>query len=180
MKESGPAQNQRRNPRTVAARRAKSETSSRQALEVLQKFRLIFRSVRKHFRGVEELCGVSGAQLWVLSELAQAPGLRVSEIAQVLSIHQSTASNMLDKLERRGLVKRRRGGPDQRVVRVFLTPSGDKIVAIAPSPARGALTDALGNLPAETLQNLDACLNALIADMEIEDEADAMRPLSDF
>lgn len=154
--------------------------NSAHALQVLQKFRLIFRSVKQHFRWVEERCGVSGAQLWVMFELTQNPGLRVSEIAQALSIHQSTASNMLDKLERRDLVERRREGPDRRVVRVFLTSAGKRVIDAAPRPARGVLTEAISKLPDATLQNLEASLDMLISEMQVTDQEGAMQPISDL
>lgn len=150
-----------------------------QDLQVLQKFRLIFRSVKQHFRWVEERCGVSGAQLWAMFELAQCPGLRVSDIARALSIHQSTASNMLDKLERRGLIERRREGTDRRVVSVFLTGTGRSVIDAAPGPARGVLTEALGKLPGATLQNLETSLDTLIREMKVTDQEGAMQPLSE-
>lgn len=148
--------------------------------QILQKFRVIFRSVKKHYRWVEERCGVSGAQLWAMFELAQAPGLRVSDIARALSIHQSTASNMLDKLERRELIERRREGADRRVVSVFLTGAGQRVIDAAPRPARGVLTDAIDKLPEDALQNLEASLDLLILEMKITDRDGAMQPLSDL
>ena len=56
------------------------------ALAVLKQFRLIFGSVRQHFREVEQCCGVSGSQLWLLHEIAHTPGVGVSELAGRLSI----------------------------------------------------------------------------------------------
>lgn len=153
---------------------------SAHALQVLQKFRLIFRSVKQHFRWVEERCGVSGAQLWLMFELKQIPGLRVSEIARALSIHQSTASNMLDKLERRDLIERRREGADRRVVRVFLTSTGKRVIDVAPQPARGVLTEAINRLPYAALQNLEASLDMLIFEMKVRDQEGAMQPISDL
>jgi len=149
-------------------------------LAVLQKFRLVFRSAQKHFHWVEKQCGVSGAQLWALWELCESPGLSVSELARAMSIHQSTASNLLDKLEHRKLIRRERKGPDQRIVRLFATPSGLAVVSKAPRPARGVLPDALGQLPESELRSLDASLNALVSLMRIRDERAAMTPLSEI
>lgn len=149
------------------------------ALEVLRKFRLIFRSVKKHFRWVEERCGVSGAQLWLMWEVHERPRSRVSDIAQALSIHQSTVSNMLDKLERRALIVRRRSRSDQREVQLRLTARGRAVVALAPGPARGVLTEALSTVPPRTLESLDASLDEVIGAMMLRDEAGAMKPLSD-
>ena len=48
------------------AKRNKSQLS----VQVLKKFRIIFGSVRQHFREVEKTCGVTGSQLWILQEVA--------------------------------------------------------------------------------------------------------------
>ena len=107
---------------------------------IVQQFRIIFRSIQDHSRWVERQCGVSAAQLWAMFELSAHPGIRVSELSKALSIHQSTASNMLDKLEKKGLVARKRKSSDQRVVRLYLTDKGAELVAPAPRPAHGALS----------------------------------------
>src|SRR5687768_16939394 len=59
---------------------------------VLKSFRVIYGSVRQHFRQVQQVCGVSGSQLWILSEVLHAEGIGISDLASKLSIHQSTCS----------------------------------------------------------------------------------------
>lgn len=147
---------------------------------VLRKLRVLFSSAKKHFHAVEERCGVSGAQLWALIELRDHPGLRVSDLAALLSIHLSTASNMLDKLEKRGLVRRQRTSEDQRVVRIFLSPAGTRAVARAPRPARGVVPDAVSHLPDKTLAALDRTLHILMQKLKIRDRRAVMTPLSDI
>uniref|UniRef100_E6QSI9 Putative MarR-family transcriptional regulator n=1 Tax=mine drainage metagenome TaxID=410659 RepID=E6QSI9_9ZZZZ len=150
-----------------------------QTQETLKKFRIIFSSVKKHFQDIESKCGVTGAQLWAISEIADSPGLRVSELAQVMSIHQSTASNLVGELEKQHLVKKTRG-EDQRVVYLFLTEQGDKVVKRAPKPMIGILPDALQRLPTDVLNNLSSNMDVLIATMQHKDEAAATKPLSDI
>jgi DNA-binding MarR family transcriptional regulator len=65
--------------------------------------------------------GLSGSQLWALWQISARPGLRVSQLASALHIKPSTASNLLDKLELRQLVRRERRDTDNRVVRLHLT-----------------------------------------------------------
>lgn len=146
---------------------------------VVQHLRVIFRSIQEHSRWVEKQCGVSAAQLWAMWELFAEPGLPVSRLSRALSVHQSTASNMLDKLERKGLVRRERSGPDQRVVRLFLTPEGVSLLAMAPRPAQGALTDALQHLPDQVVTDLESGLAMLLAAMRVKDEKAALHPLSE-
>ncbi len=149
-------------------------------LEVLKKFRQVLKSAKKHFQWVEEQCGVSGAQLWVLWELGQVPGMRVSDLAGVLSIKQPSASNLNDKLEKRKLIRRERGHSDRRVVRLYLTKRGENLIAHAPMPAQGLLPDALSRMPGKALRDLDANLSLLLKLMKLRDKAAAMTPLSDL
>lgn len=161
--------------RDISHEKARSEQKS----AILRKFRAIFRSIQEHSRWVERQCGVSAAQLWAMWELLSNPGLRVSELSRALSIHQSTASNLLDKLEQKGLIERRRGGPDQRVVRIHLTDKGIELVERAPRPAQGALMGALQRLPSEALLELDNALGRLASTMEVDDRDAGMRLLSE-
>jgi len=150
------------------------------AREALRKFRLIFGAVRQHFQAVETACGVSGAQVWVMATLAETPGMRVSQLASALSIHQSTASNLLDKIEKSGLIRRERSSKDQRVVQLYLTEAGEAALARAPKPFTGLLPYALGKLPPEVLEALNQNLSQLIDGMEQVDSAAADRPLSEL
>lgn len=116
-----------------------------------------------HSRWVERQCGVSAAQLWALWELQRAPGLRVSALSAALSIHRSTASNMLDKLENKQLVRRARADGDHREVRLYLTELGTALLAAAPRPAQGYISHALDRLSDEQLATLAEGLAGLTA-----------------
>lgn len=150
------------------------------SLEALKKFRQIVSSAQQHFRRIEDQCGLSGAQLWALREVAEHPGQRVSDLARAMSLHLSTASNLLDKLAQRTLIRRERNDPDQRIVRLFLTEEGACIIAKAPGPARGVLPEALSRLPDEELDNLNHSLALLLGAIQAGDQEDAMKPLSDL
>ena len=150
------------------------------ASEALRQFRVIFGAVRQHYQDVEKACGISGAQIWALSALRDAPGMKVSELAQALSIHASTASNLLDKIEKAGLIRRERSSTDQRVVRLHLTEAGMQRVKDAPRPLTGILIHALSSLPEATLARLNDDLHQLIAQMDTADVRDAQKPLTDI
>jgi DNA-binding MarR family transcriptional regulator len=144
----------------------------------LKHFRVIFSSVRRHFAVVERACGVGGAQVWALAAMAARPGLRVGDLAESLSIHQSTASNLVDKLIRRGFARRRRDRVDRRVVRLELTAKGRRLIGRAPRPLEGVLPDALKRLPPAALARLDAELALLIRTMQLKDDRAAYTPLA--
>jgi DNA-binding MarR family transcriptional regulator len=146
--------------------------------EVLQRFRLIFKAVQQHSQWVETRCGVTSAQLWLMWELTNKPGMTVSELAKAMSIHQSTVSNLLVKLTKKQLVKRDRIHQDQRVVTVTLTDEGQALIQKAPSPQKGILQHALFQVSEDSLQSLAGGLDQLIKAMEITNDEAAMQPLN--
>jgi DNA-binding MarR family transcriptional regulator len=149
-------------------------------LAVLKQFRLIYGSVRQHFQQIEETCGVSGSQLWMLHELHEAPGIGVSDLAHRLSIHQTTCSQLVEKLVARGYVVKTRSELDQRRVGLATTKRAAKVLKNAPGPAEGLIPEALLGLSEATLHSLAANLGQLIDGLDLQDEEAAERPLSDL
>lgn len=147
--------------------------------EVLKQLRIILSAVRQHFHALEA-CGVSGAQAWILSAIAETPGITVTQLSEALSVHVSTASNTLDKLVKAELVRRGRSETDRRVVNVHLTDKGRAVLECAPKPFSGVLPHALDKLPEKTLIRLHKDLDVLIQQMSHADgDGDAANnPLS--
>jgi DNA-binding MarR family transcriptional regulator len=152
--------------------RTPPETRYRSMLAVLMQFRVLIASMHRHYRRVEKACGVSGAFVWAMEQLAVSPGLKVGDLARELAVHQSTASNMVEGLVREGLVERRRESEDQRNVHLYLTPRGRRLMRRAPEPHRGALQEALMNLPPARLRALHADLAWVIARMAKREHVD--------
>ena len=148
------------------------------ATETLRQIRIIIGAVRQHFRTLEEACGVSGAQVWILSAIADQPGITVSGLSEALSVHISTASNMLDKLAKAKLVERRRSDADRRVVNLYLTQQGQDTLKRAPQPLTGLVPDALEKLPEKDLARLHEDLALLIQHMNFVDLSVGHKPLS--
>jgi len=172
-------------PRSVAAASdqagpAGSTQTGEQAAEVLRQFRVIFRSVKKHFQVVERKCGIGGSQLWALVTIAGTPGIRVSDLARTLSVHQSTASNLVEQMVRLGLIVRERDEDDHRVVRLNATPRGSALIARAPQPLVGLLPDALSQLTRHELETLHTALARLLGVMQLRDESAVHTPLADL
>jgi DNA-binding MarR family transcriptional regulator len=147
------------------------------SLETLGKFRIIIRAAQRHSAAIQKQCGVSGAQLWMLQEIAEAPGVRVGELAARMAIHQTTTSNLLDSLEKRGYIKKTRDEADQRVVKLLLTPGGARLLRKAPTPARGLLPEALARVSPKKLAQLNAGLQAVLDVIEDANSDEGMQPL---
>lgn len=70
--------------------------------------------------------GVSHAQFDVVAQVGSARGITQQELAERLLVTQGNLSQLLNGLERRGLVERRRAG---RSNRLFLTAEGHDLFA---------------------------------------------------
>ncbi|MBK8120951.1 MAG: MarR family transcriptional regulator [Sulfuritalea sp.] len=122
--------------------------------EAFGKVLRLVRTVQTGMQNIDSSHGLSGSQLWALWQISAQPGQRVKELADALHIHPSTASNMLDKLEARGFVRRERRDLDNRVVRLYLAKAGLKLVKEIPGPMKGQLRHALQQLSTLILAGL--------------------------
>ncbi len=122
----------------------------------------LVRAVQTGMQNIDDTHGLSGSQLWALWQISAQPGLRVSGLAKALQIKPSTASNLLDKLELRQLVRRERRDADNRVVCIWLTEQGVGLVKDIPGPLQGRLRSALEAMPAATLTSLQQGMTTLL------------------
>jgi DNA-binding MarR family transcriptional regulator len=147
------------------------------ALDVLELLRVVFRLAGNHSAQVERTTGLPGAQMWALHEIAQADGLSVGELAQRLRVHQTTMSNLLNRLETAGLVSKGRSAEDQRIVHVHILAAGRKALTRSAGAARGLLPNVLDEMsPAQRRQVHDG-LAVLVECMGGFDPALAAAPL---
>lgn len=156
------------------------EASEEVVLEVLQQFRLIYGSLRQHFRLVEERCGLSGSQMWVLQEVERSPEINIGDLAIRLGVHQSTCSLMVEKLVVQGYLEKRKMPHDQRRVGLCLQPRGREALAALPGPAEGILPEALGSVPDVVLRTLQINLDELLKHLPGRDDRFASMPLADM
>lgn len=154
--------------------------NAKAATNALKKFRVIYGTVRQHFREVEQSCGISGSQLWLLQEIHRTKNIGVSELANRLSIHQSTCSQLVDKLAKAKLVIKQRSEQDQRRVGLCVTEQAIAILAKAPSPAEGVLPEALNAMPNDVLLQLDSVLEKVIKQLGVRSHQLETLPLSDM
>jgi DNA-binding MarR family transcriptional regulator len=156
-----------RSPKPAAAAQPASTRARRAALELhtLQDLRTVVGSARRHDSQIRRATGIAGSQLWALAEVSLAAGITVNVLARRLALHQTTASNLVNALVARGLVRRSRDRRDQRVVHLRVTASGTRLLARAPGPHSGPLVDALRRLAVGDLDALARSLATLLGAM---------------
>lgn len=75
----------------------------------------------------EEL-GLTMSQLRVLHLLNRTRFALAGTVAEVLKVRPSTATGIVDRLVRQGLVDRQRDPEDRRCVRIYLTENGREVI----------------------------------------------------
>ena len=117
--------------------------------------------------------GLSLSQYALLEVLADRRSARVQELAAHAGITASTATRILDALERRGVVLRLRDDDDRRVVAVSLTDQGETLVHAEREWLRGrqrAFYAALPSAEQELAPDLLFRLAALIDELASKPE----------
>ncbi len=80
----------------------------------------VARLMRKRFEQRARGLGLTRAQWQVLVHLAQNEGIHQSGLADILEVEPITLLRILDKLEARGLIERRRHATDRRIWLLYL------------------------------------------------------------
>ena len=91
--------------------------------------------------------GLTLSQYGLLEGLANRRAARVQELAAAAGIRASTATRILDALERRGIVRRTRSNEDRRAVSVSLTEVGDELLHAEQDWLRGRQRAFYASLP---------------------------------
>ncbi len=112
-------------------------------VRALRGIRRLVRTLQESARAVEGRTGITNAQLFLLRALGENPSLSLGELAAVGRTQQSTASIVVQRLVRNGLIRRERSPEDGRRVRLSLTARGRRKLRSAPVPPTTRLLDAL-------------------------------------
>lgn len=160
------AQAQARARATVPARRSGKRTDT---VAIVQGLRRIVKALHSYSQDVRCAYGLTGPQLWALKALQASSRMSMGELAAALAVHQSSASILVNRLEKRGLVRRMRGRLDHRFVDMILTRRGAALAADAPEAAQGRLLHALEAMPPREVRTIRDAVDRLVQAMEATD-----------
>lgn len=95
--------------------------------QILIALRRIIRAVDQHSRKLVQDYGLTGPQALLLTEVVRAGDLSAGDLAARVSLSQATVTDIVKRLESRGLVERRRDERDRRKVIIAATAQGRSI-----------------------------------------------------
>lgn len=137
--------------------------------EILRSLRRIFHAVDRHSRRLARVHGLTEPQALCLNAIQRmdmtSPGL----LARAISLSPPTVTGILDRLERRGLVRRERNERDKRQVVIRLTDAGRRLLAASPPPLQERFTRRLAALPVNRQRRISKTLEEVVRLLEAED-----------
>jgi len=121
--------------------------------------------------------GVSMGHLHLMSVLDRHGEMAMSRLAELLDVSLSNATGLIDRMEERGLVQRRRVADDRRVVLVGLTDAGRQALSDLELLRNDLLARILARLDERQLGRVAHALDDLRAAVSgvIRDEPDLLR-----
>ena len=133
--------------------------------EVLKSIRSIIRAVDLQSKMLDLSFGLTGPQLIVMRELKHNGVTTTSKLARNVSISQSTATVILDRLVEKQLVERTRDTADKRKWFISLTTRGKNTLTKAPPPLQSEFIEQFTKLPdweqTQTLSTLQRLVEML-------------------
>jgi DNA-binding MarR family transcriptional regulator len=128
---------------------------------ILETFVYLYTESRRATKGVAREHGLTGPQVTVLKLLEGVGDLSLSELSERIQARNSTITGIVDRMQRDGLVLRRRSERDRRVVEIVLTPQGRLLAKAIPVQPMEMFASALRALPHDDREALRRILRAM-------------------
>ena len=97
----------------------------------------------------------------IIKLLQESGNLHIAEIGERLQIARPQMTHLIDRLVELGLVERKAGTEDRRIINVSLTPDGNRMIKKHDDTIRQATAAMLGSLTVEELEELSTSLKTL-------------------
>jgi DNA-binding MarR family transcriptional regulator len=121
--------------------------------------------IRREMRNRLAECGLSVQEYTALSVLSARPGLSNAQLARRSLVTPQSMIEILNKLERRGLVQREVDSRHARILRGTLTAKGEDVLAVADPTVAEIQEEILADLPdrerAVVLDGMRSAMNRL-------------------
>jgi DNA-binding MarR family transcriptional regulator len=145
------------------------ERPQESGVRILHALRRIMRLLDIHSRRLAAEKDVTSAQLFAMKMLATEGVDTATEVARRVHLSPSTVVGILDRLEEKKLILRRRDQADRRVVRVKLTEMGSRLIRETPHPIQDLLAERHNDMSPQEERRIAEALEALVSHLGGDD-----------
>lgn len=136
---------------------------------IVTRLRQINRELSKHSKYIQEYHHITVPQLICLQRAGESGPVSIGELTRILHLNNSTVTGIVDRLEKRGLVERKRISRDRRQVHVEITELGSHFLEQAPTPLQQRFLERLNRLEKEKITTLLWSLETLLEMLGVEE-----------
>ncbi len=144
----------------------KSANEKQMYREVLISLRRITQAIDLHSKRLIREYGITGPQLVILEEVSNHDEISVSELARAISLSQATVTGILLRLEKGGLLTRKRSEKDKRRVMISVTEKCASLLSTAPPPLQETFMDEFSDLKNWEQSMILSSLQRMVSMME--------------
>lgn len=137
--------------------------------EVLISLRRVIRATDIHSKHLAKTTGLTAPQILLLQTIRDRPQATLKQLANDVSLSQATVTSILDRLEKKQFVMRRRSETDKRKVITQLTESGCEVLAKAPTPLQEHFSNQFNQLEDWEQKMIIASLQRVAYMMDAQD-----------
>ena len=134
----------------------------------LSALRRVIRAVDIYSRKLNTELGLTTPQLLCLHALAKSESMTLTDLAKAVNLGVSTVNGIIDRLEAKQYLTRKRSSGDRRKVSLDISLTGKEIVSKAPSLLQDKLSKSLSNLPESEQMEITESLELVVELMEVE------------
>lgn len=128
--------------------------------------KLAFTGLRRELDARMAQHELTGVQMLPLLLIGCGECRTAAELARINDSDAGATTRLLDRLQAKGLLQRRRSDADRRVVELVLTPTGREVAEKTPQVIAESIGHALRDFSAEEVDTLRALLRRIIANVE--------------
>ncbi len=117
--------------------------------------------IKRRGRDILSSFEITTPQFLALHVLRDQPGITMGELCEKLLLACSTATDLIDRMEKNGYLERRRDEDDRRVIRLSITEKGKNVISQVIMARRKYVKSILSQLTLDEIEQLVQSLEKL-------------------
>lgn len=135
-------------------------------ISIEKSIRYISAHVKSHGREILKTYDLSPLQFVALQWAGDKEGITIGELSNRLYLAHSTTTDIVDKLENSGFVRRQKYEKDKRIVLILMQKKGQKVIDEVIAKRISYISDITGHLTAAEKENLPGILESILRESE--------------
>jgi len=132
------------------------------SMQIMMRLRQIVQHLSKHSKHIQESYQITIPQLLCLNEVYEHGPITIGALTPLVYLNNSTVTGIVDRLEKRNLVRRTRISKDRRQIHLEITEGGLEFIKNAPNPIQEKFLVRLESLEEEKVTLLLWALDLLV------------------